>query len=90
MKNEDEIKGVLFALETLFESAGEISWSRGIRALRNEFEIDPKTAMSKIHALFGGMGSFNDLILHHEGHPLFKENEALSRYRRQLYILIHE
>ncbi len=33
----------------------------------------------------GGMGSFNDLVLHVDGKPLFNENDRLRALKSQLY-----
>lgn len=90
MKNEDEIKEILSAVATLLEGTGEASWSQRFRHLRNAFEMDSKEATIKIRALFGGMGSFNDLVLQQNGRLLFEENEILSNHRKRLFTLIHE
>lgn len=90
MKYEDEIREALSALADLLAEAGETTWATAFEGLRNEFEIDPEMVISKIHAIYGGMGSFNDIVLHKNGTPLYEENSLLSRYRKQLYVWIHE
>jgi hypothetical protein len=39
----------------------------------------------KIISVYGGMGSFNDLVLHRNCVPLWKENDELQRLRSKLY-----
>jgi hypothetical protein len=35
--------------------------------------------------LYGGMGSFNDIVLHKNGIPLIRENDELDDLRHKLY-----
>ncbi len=45
-------------------------------------------ALGVIHQQFGGMGSFNDIVLYRDGSPLIQENDELDELRTQLYELI--
>jgi len=46
---------------------------------------DPEYAKYQLRINFGGMGSFNDLILHRDGIPLIEENDYLNELRKKLY-----
>lgn len=48
-------------------------------------EYDPKDVSRKIKAVYGGMGSFNDLVLHREGKMVYADNEKLGKLRHQLF-----
>jgi hypothetical protein len=89
MKKQNEIEETLCAIAVLLEDAGESSWSHQIKALHHEFRVDSNTALPRIRAIFGGMGSFNDIVLHQKGAPLQEKNEKLAHHRARLFSLIH-
>jgi len=76
---------ILNELITLLEMHGEHSWAYGFRNSMNEFHFSPTEAKSKIRRVYGGMGSFNDLVLQDKTGFLPAENEELSRLRHELY-----
>ncbi len=43
------------------------------------------SAKRKIMQVYAGMCSFNDLVLHRGGVPVYPENQALERLRTKLY-----
>ena len=51
-----------------------------------EYQENPTNAKAMIIGLYGGMGSFNDLVLHDENRiPLRNENDELQRLKTDLY-----
>jgi len=56
--------------------------------LADQFPEDADSTKSKVRMLFGGMGSFNDLVLHDRVRtPLQAENDELDRLRHELWEL---
>jgi hypothetical protein len=53
-------------------------------------EEEPLSTISKILSIFGGVGSFGDVILYRDGQPLIAENDELYHLRTALYALCHE
>lgn len=51
---------------------------------------DPEGAKSAILSVFGGAGSFNDVILYRDGQPLTAENTRLEALRDELYTLCRQ
>lgn len=90
MKNIPKIQLVLSNLAVLLQSGGENNWAHLLNQLNHEIENEPNAAFSKLFSLFGGMGSFGDIVLYRDGQPLIAENNELSELRSTLYELCHE
>ena len=45
--------------------------------------------VSHHRSAYGGMGSFNDLVLHKEGVPVVQENDQLAERRERLFEMVH-
>jgi hypothetical protein len=60
-------------------------WVSPFETLRGELDIDYDSALQSLKGLFGGMGSFNDLVLHKDGIPLRGENNELHELSDILY-----
>lgn len=57
-----------------------------IRLKRHYIENDNnEETLSLIRKLFGGAGTFNDVVLHKDGKPLIEENNQLEKSRHELY-----
>ena len=79
---------VIQQIVELLKNCGEKSWANAIECSWSESEQDLDYAKNRIRALYGGMGSFNDLVLHSpDGVPLKAENDELDDLRSQLYEL---
>lgn len=90
MKNIPKIQLVLSNLTMLLQNGGENDWAHLLNQLNRNIEIDPDAAFSKLFSIFGGMGSFGDIVLYRDGQPLIAENNELSELRSNLYDLCHE
>lgn len=82
-----EIVGIL-------ENGGQVTWSRVIAELSScclsaTTERTRRDVLRDIRRLYGGMGSFNDLVLSDgSGHMLIEENERLDALRKALFAMI--
>ena len=72
----------------MLDSFGEKEWSNKINQATKTDDIDP----AKILSWYGGMGSFNDLLIsNHNGHAIKQRdedvvNEELSDLRNKIYL----
>lgn len=88
MKSEDEILSITLGLTRLLRDNDEAGWSRVIDTIRNRYifsDNKAEAAREFIAIMMGGMGSFNDLILHRDGKPLSVESNELRDLRSKLY-----
>lgn len=91
MPDPKEVISVLRGLADLLRRHHEIDWAEAFDELAAEYEASPDVIRSRIRSLFGGMGSFNDLVLHSpEGRPLVQENRELGHMRSELYETCNE
>jgi len=83
MKNE--IKKTVFEITNLLSSNDENSWAKAFEKLGNELDNDYESSIHSLKGFYGGMGSFNDIVLHKNGMPLIRENDELDDLRHSLY-----
>ena len=83
-------KSLLLRLAELLKNHGDGSWSRSFSQSASEYDSAPEAVMHKYRSIFGGSGSFNDIVLHDgSGVPLQAENDELDRLRTELYNACH-
>ncbi|QKN81209.1 DUF6966 domain-containing protein [Scandinavium goeteborgense] len=83
---KDQIKKTIDSIIHILSSNPTASrWVSPFETLRSELDIDYDSAVQSLKALFGGMGSFNDLVLHTDGIPLRSENNELDELSHILY-----
>jgi hypothetical protein len=86
MGTEASVESLLRQLAGLLGEHGETAWAESLEKLAAEYGESPELTSRRICSSYGGMGSFNDLVLHGpDGHPLQGENDELSRLRSRLY-----
>lgn len=83
MKNE--IKKTVIEITNILSSNNEGSWAKIFEKLASELDVDCESSIQSLKKLYGGMGSFNDVILHKNGMPLIQENDELDELRHSLY-----
>ena len=73
----------------LLSRTNEPDWARCLERLLVRAQApgdgDPQTLARDVLALFGGMGSFSDLVLSVGGVPLRAENDRLAALRTKLH-----
>lgn len=83
MKNE--IRKTIIEITNILSSNNEDSWAKVFEKLSRELDVDCESSILSLKGLYGGMGSFNDIILHENGTPLIRENDELDDLRHALY-----
>lgn len=83
MKNE--IRETVVSITNLLQSNDEYSWAQIFEKLGYDIDKNYESSLHSLKALYGGMGSFNDVILHKDGIPLIRENDDLDELRHKLY-----
>lgn len=90
MKKMQEIQDLLLKLFIILRENEELEWSNLLKELYQEsFFYEGKnydhSFIIKIMGLYGGMGSFNDIVLEKEKEILLKENEEFHKLKQELY-----
>ena len=85
---KSDIHTLLDQIIELLVSCDESVWSKRLIYYREHLDSDYDQAVLGIRSIFGGAGSFNDLILQNNGKMLRTENETLSELSYKLYSLI--
>lgn len=83
MKNE--IKKTVIDITSALLSNNEQSWAKKFEKLGSGLDLDYESSIFSLKGLYGGMGSFNDIVLHKNGIPLVQENDELDELRHTLY-----
>ena len=81
----NEVKRVLKEVISLLLDNDELPWARYFDKCLRQLDDDYNEGIYNIRTTYGGMGSFNDLVLHSNGYPLIKENQRLEQLRKELY-----
>ncbi|MDR1163122.1 MAG: hypothetical protein LBM17_04700 [Candidatus Accumulibacter sp.] len=89
MKDIQSIQAVLLRIEELLRLGEMHDWADNFKKLQIEIAIEPSFVSGVILSSYGGMGSFNDIVLHKSGVPLDDENIEFSILRSRLYELCH-
>jgi hypothetical protein len=90
MTNATQIRSVLSRLAAILHSCGNNNWAATLETFDSEMLSDPAGTAARITGIFGGMGSFNDVVLYRGGQVAHGENEELDRLRTELYALCRE
>jgi hypothetical protein len=82
---KSEIKKTVTDIITILSLNDEDSWAKIFEKLGFELDVDYESSIYSLKKLYGGMGSFNDIVLHKNGIPLIRENDELEDLRHKLY-----
>uniref|UniRef100_UPI0009E45A2D DUF6966 domain-containing protein n=1 Tax=Gilliamella sp. Nev6-6 TaxID=3120252 RepID=UPI0009E45A2D len=80
-----KIKLILFEISILLKKGNYPDWGNSFMKFSEDIEINFEAVKNQILILYGGMGSFNDIVLHNNKKPLINENNRLDDLRTQLY-----
>ncbi len=86
MSTRTLVESLLRQGAALLREHNETNWADALENLAAEYPESPEATTAKIRAMYGGMGSFNDVILYGaNGHPLRSENDELDGLRSRLF-----
>ncbi len=92
MKAIDDITDIQLILDKLIAllmSVDETNWLKVMQLFRERTELpgdeDKLSLLSDIMGIYGGMGSFNDLILYKNGNLMIEETTCLDELRTNLF-----
>lgn len=94
--NVDELMTVLAETASLLENTKEVFWLKWIRENLNMIQQQNFRGTERLLSGFGGMGSFNNLVIYTiNGHEIQEKdipkiNERLASLRLKLYDLAHK
>lgn len=80
-----EIQETLQEISKILIDANINDWSRSIIKLSKEIVENTEEAKKKILRLYGGMGSFNDILIYEEGNLSKEKTEKLDTLRLKLF-----
>jgi hypothetical protein len=84
---ESSVDSLLLRIAELLRMHGPTDWAEALDRLASEYQHSPESTKGIIRSLYGGMGSFNDIVLHDpNGDPLRAENDELAALRGQLWV----
>lgn len=82
---KSEIQKLLTQTIDLLIDCNETVWSKKLIYFRECLDSDYDQTLLDIRSIFAGAGSFNDLVLQHDGKMLRTENNVLSELQDKLY-----
>ena len=84
-----EIKHCCIEIYKLLEVVNENHWIKEFEFFMSELEYsETKDLLRKLLKIYGGMDSFNDLVLYKNGMLCSYENERLDNLRKELYQIL--
>lgn len=87
-KKNIKIINVIHEIVVLLSNNNEQYWAEIFSSFEKNFQLNPEMTSEKILSVYGGMGSFNDLVLCNNMVPLGKENDTLENLKEELYIKV--
>jgi uncharacterized protein DUF6966 len=87
----DELTAVVDDLISLLEADGAVEWVQTFALIRAQLNTSRREAAAALMRIYGGMGSFNDLVVGQTGtgtKPNFRElNQSLDALRTRAWTL---
>lgn len=90
MTNIQNAETVLTRMAELLRLSERNDWANALEKFRREIANAPSTTAASILAMYGGMGSLNDIILYRNGKLLTAENNEFNALSSKLYQLCHK
>ncbi|WP_413738612.1 DUF6966 domain-containing protein [Sodalis sp. RH21] len=87
MKKIMRIKTVIKEMIPMLNDSKYLNLASSLDRLYIYLDDDPEDAIYRIHSLFGGMGTLNDVVLQKDGKPLVEENSKFNELSNTLYEL---
>lgn len=81
-----KLRNIITDILKVLEKVQEKEWIPVFRSFLEEVDSMDRTILNKrIKKIYGGMGSFNDLVLYKNEQLCFKENVLLDNLRKELF-----
>ncbi len=87
MSSVDRAIAIVDRMATLAEAGGAPDVARALAHAATMLADDPAAGARELNAMFGGMGSLNDVILYANGQPLVADNREFDSLRSELFDL---
>lgn len=85
---KEKIRSTINDIIVILQDNNERCWVNIFEKCLILLDDDYEQCLYNLKTLCGGMGSFNDLVLHKEGMPVKNENNKLDLLRYELYALL--
>ncbi|WP_461632407.1 DUF6966 domain-containing protein [Labilibaculum euxinus] len=80
------IKEICIELIKILEKNNEKQWALAFEEIVEDYELsDSKDISRRILKFYGGMGSFNDLVIYKDNKLIVNENNKLDELRSMLF-----
>ena len=90
METNLEVELLLTEIAELLQNTGESNWSAAFARSAEQYLSFPDDTRRQILGSYGGMGSFNDLVLYDKDGLLVDANNRLDSMRSELFRLLTE
>lgn len=88
MRDVAAIEKLIVEIAALLRDEKVDQWSAAFKKFAAGWPSDPDHAAADILAAYGGLGSFNDVVLYRNGKPSFVQNQRLDALRTELFTLM--
>jgi hypothetical protein len=89
MNDADPVAELIRRMVALARAGGSHREADALAWAGGRLEDDRPAALAALVAMFGGMGSLNDVILYADGQPLIAENREFAALRTRLFEQVH-
>jgi hypothetical protein len=83
--NHQRLKQLLSQMSELLCKCQRPEWADRLDECNAKLDADAQAAVSDLRALYGGVGSINDIVLYRDMQPLILENQAFDALREELF-----
>jgi hypothetical protein len=87
VKSLDKIDTVLARMVELLRMGGSDNWATALQRHRADLADDMAGTAARICAMYGGMGSLNDVVLYKDSQIIGEQNDEFDNLRSKLYEL---
>jgi hypothetical protein len=87
MSGSEQMRAIAERMAALAEEGGASEAAQSLQRAASILRDDPVGGARTIAAMYGGMGSLNDVVLYRDGQPLAAENREFDALRSELYDL---
>ena len=83
---QETMSGLLEEIRTLLSRVGEREWNDSFALIQARIRNGEPYLARDVLRIFGGMGSFSDLVLYEDGNLLLDETVQLDELRKRLFV----